>query len=70
MVFRWFGRKPDKPIPHHRNGADAGRPDRIYHPGDIIAGEWLVLRTIEGGLGSKQGVILRFRGGSREVRAP
>ena len=50
MIFNWFGRKRRKAKPDSKLNADRA-PDRIYRPGDVIGGEWSVLRVIEGGLG-------------------
>jgi serine/threonine protein kinase len=39
-------------------------PDRIYRPGELIGGEWVVLRVMEGGLGVVYAVYHR-EGGAR-----
>lgn len=69
MVFGWFGRK----------GGGAGTPptvssetrlDRVYKPGDVIGGEWRVLRAMEGGLGLVYAVEHRESGNRRVLKAP
>lgn len=51
MVFRWLGRKGGGPSPRVGNQPVVGAPDRVYRVGDVIAGEWRVLKVMEGGLG-------------------
>lgn len=69
MVFRWFGRKvggaePPQPPPR------SGQPDRVYRAGDVIGGEWRVLRAMEGGLGLVYAVEHRESGDRRVLKAP
>lgn len=69
MVLRWFDRKaggagPPQPPP------SAGRPDRIYKSGDVIGGEWCVLRAMEGGLGLVYAVEHRESGDRRVLKGP
>ena len=55
MIFRWLGRKDDKPVQRARREPPPLKvpdaPDRVYKVGDVIGGEWLVRRVMEGGLG-------------------
>src|SRR5262245_58410033 len=58
MVFRWLGRKNDNQAQLERREPPPLKvpevpeaPDRIYKAGDVIGGEWLVRRVMEGGLG-------------------
>lgn len=69
MVLRWFGRNgggagPPQPPPAAR------RPDRIYKSGDVIGGEWRVLRTMEGGLGLVYAVEHRESGDRCVLKGP
>jgi hypothetical protein len=50
MFFGWFGRKGGGAVPP-QTPPRAEQPDRVYKSGDLIGGEWRVLRTMEGGLG-------------------
>lgn len=69
MILRWLGRK--------RGGAGPPQPpppeqqlDRVYKPGDVIGGEWHVLRTMEGGLGLVYAVEHRESGDRYVLKAP
>jgi len=69
MIFRWFGRKgvdadPPQPPP------GAAQPDRVYRAGDVIGGEWRVVRAMEGGLGVVYAVEHRESGDRRVLKAP
>jgi hypothetical protein len=63
MVFRWLGRKKDNQGQLERREPPPLKvpeaPDRIYKAGDVIGGEWLVRRVMEGGLGIVYVVELR-----------
>jgi serine/threonine protein kinase len=68
MIFRIFGHKD-------QNAASPGimpsaEPNRTYHPGDVIGGEWRVLRAMEGGLGLVYAVEHRESGDRCVLKAP
>jgi serine/threonine protein kinase len=63
MVFRWLGRKREKPPPGAEQPPDEA-PDRVYCVGDVIGGDWLVRKVIEGGLGVVYVVEHRERDGT------
>ena len=68
MIFRIFGHKD-------QNAASPGimpsaEPNRTYHPGDVIGGEWRVLRAVEGGLELVYAVEHRKSGDRCVLKAP
>jgi serine/threonine protein kinase len=50
MIFRW-GRKGGGSSPGAGKDTDAPASDRVYRAGDVIGGEFQVLKVMEGGLG-------------------
>lgn len=68
MVFGWFGRRGGAGAPPTER--EAAQLDRVYRQGDIIGGEWRVLRAMEGGLGLVYAVEHRELGERRVLKAP
>lgn len=67
MIFDWFGRRRKKSVSSPTGSA---RTDRIYRPGQVIAGEWRILRVVEGGLGVVYVVEHRETGVQRALKGP
>lgn len=67
MVLRWLGRKGGAVA---LDGPRPDRRDRTYRAGDVIGGEWRVLRAMEGGLGLVYAVEQRESGDRRILKAP
>ena len=71
MVFGWLWRKRKVAVPNRpMDRRKPTPPERTYHPGDVIGGDWRVIRVMEGGLGFVYAAEHRESGDRCALKAP